>query len=40
MTKKDEQKVIVPKESEATNKNSPAGENDPNWKRWWNLFFK
>jgi len=40
MTKKDEQKVIVLKESETANKNSPAGENDPNWKKWWNLFFE
>lgn len=39
MVKKSEQKVLIPKESEDSSKNPPAGGNDPNWRKWWNLFF-
>jgi len=38
MTKKDEQKGIIPKESEAVRLSGK--DNDPNWKKWWNFFFK
>jgi cell division protein FtsB len=37
MTKEGEQKVLLPEESENTQKT--LGKNDPNWKQWWNLFF-
>jgi len=37
MVKKGEQKVLLPQESE--NSQTQTGENDPNWKKWWNLFF-
>lgn len=36
MVKKNEQKVLIPKESE---KPEVQKNNDPNWKQWWNLFF-
>lgn len=37
MIRKDEQRVLIPKESE--NSQETQGNNDPNWKKWWNLFF-
>ena len=38
MVKKDEQKVLIPQESE--NSELLKKDNDPNWKKWWNLFFE
>jgi len=38
MTKKDEQKVLIPQDS----RSSPSLESqdsEPNWKKWWSLFF-
>jgi cell division protein FtsB len=40
MVKEGEQKVLIPQESENSNGNPPSGGNDPNWKKWWNLFFE
>lgn len=40
MIKAGEQKVLIPQESEDKNGNPPAGGNDPNWRKWWNLFFE
>lgn len=37
MVKKGEQKVLIPQESENLQKKQE--DNDPNWKKWWNLFF-
>ena len=31
--------ILIPKELEDSNGNPPANGNDPNWKKWWNLFF-
>lgn len=39
MTKEGERKVLIPEASEAAIKSSQPGETDPNWKKWWNLFF-
>jgi len=39
MVKKGEQKVLIPQDSENPNGNPPAGGNNPNWRKWWNLFF-
>ena len=38
MVKEGEQKVLIPQESE--NSQEILKDNDPNWKKWWNLFFK
>lgn len=38
MVKKGEQKVLIPQESENLQKKQE--DNDPNWKKWWNLFFE
>jgi cell division protein FtsB len=38
MTKEGEQKVLIPQESE--NSQNTQKDNSPNWKKWWNLFFK
>jgi len=38
MAKKGEQKILIPQDSGI----SPGSENqdsEPNWKKWWNLFF-
>lgn len=40
MTREGEQKVLIPKEAEDKRGNFSVGENDPNWKKWWNLFFE
>jgi len=40
MFKKGEQKVLIPQESGNSNENPSDGGNDPNWKKWWNLFFE
>ncbi|MDP2586082.1 MAG: septum formation initiator family protein [Candidatus Levybacteria bacterium] len=37
MVKKDEQKVLIPQGSESLQ--LLKKDNDPNWKKWWNLFF-
>lgn len=37
MVKQGEQKVLIPQESENLQKKQE--DNDPNWKKWWNLFF-
>jgi cell division protein FtsB len=39
MVKKGEQKVLIPKELEGGDENLAVGENLPNWRKWWNLFF-
>lgn len=39
MVKEGEQKVLIPKESEDSDQNSLYGAYDPNWKKWWKLFF-
>src|SRR3989338_11286080 len=36
MVKEGEQKVLIPQESE--NSQEILKDNDPNWKKWWNLF--
>jgi cell division protein FtsB len=38
MSKEDEQKVLILKDSEDSSKLSEKN-NDPNWRKWWNLFF-
>lgn len=39
MVKQGEQKVLIPQELE--NSKEEQGKNkDPNWKKWWNLFFE
>jgi len=38
MVKQGEQKVLIPKESE--NSQEALKDNNPNWKKWWNLFFE
>jgi cell division protein FtsB len=37
MVKKDEQKVLVPQD--LGNSQGVREDNEPNWKKWWNLFF-
>ena len=37
MVKAGEQKVLVPQESESSQE--AQKDNNPNWKKWWNLFF-
>lgn len=37
MIKKDEQKVLVPQDQEDSE--AKKLDNDPNWKKWWDLFF-
>lgn len=37
MVKQGEQKVLIPQESESSQE--AQKDNDPNWKKWWNLFF-
>jgi len=39
MVKKGEQKVLIPEEPEETLQNEKKA-NQPNWKKWWNLFFE
>ncbi len=40
LVKSGEQSVIVPNELLiGTNSAKPIGDNLPNWKKWWNLFF-
>lgn len=38
MVKKGEQKVLIPKESKNLQEDQKKA-NDPNWKKWWKLFF-
>ncbi len=38
MVKNGEQKVLIPQESEGS-QDALKENNDPNWKKWWNLFF-
>jgi cell division protein FtsB len=38
MAKKGEQKVLVPQDSENSS-GLENQDNEPNWKKWWNLFF-
>jgi cell division protein FtsB len=38
MVKKGERKVLIQKEQEDAQGLS-KNDNDPNWKKWWNLFF-
>lgn len=39
MVKKGEQKVLIPQESD-NSQDFLQKDNDPNWKKWWNLFFE
>jgi len=39
MTKEGEKKVLIPKDSEDS-QDTQKEDNSPNWKKWWNLFFK
>jgi len=39
MVKKGEQKVLIPKELKSGDENLAVGENLPNWKKWFQLFF-
>jgi cell division protein FtsB len=38
MAKKGEQKVLIPQESQSF-QGLQNKDNEPNWKKWWNLFF-
>jgi len=40
MAKEGEQKILISKDLGHSDKNPPAGGNDPNWKKWWKLFFE
>jgi cell division protein FtsB len=39
MAKIGEQKVLLEDESSVSGQAQRVGDNDPNWKKWWNLFF-
>jgi cell division protein FtsB len=39
MTKEGEKKVLIPKELKDSSK-LLGKDNNPNWKKWWNLFFE
>jgi cell division protein FtsB len=39
MVKKGEQKVFLENESSLSGQAQGIGDNDPNWKKWWKLFF-
>jgi cell division protein FtsB len=39
MTKKDERKVLIPQEA-GNSEASQSKDINPNWKKWWKLFFK
>jgi cell division protein FtsB len=38
MSKAGEQKVLIPQDS-GSSPNLENQDNEPNWKKWWNLFF-
>jgi cell division protein FtsB len=38
MVKEGEQKVLIPKDSD-NSRELLSEDKDPNWKKWWNLFF-
>lgn len=38
MVKKGEKRILLPKESE-NSRDESVKNNEPNWKKWWNLFF-
>lgn len=38
MVKGGEQKVLIPQDQESSEE-SQKKSNEPNWKKWWNLFF-
>jgi cell division protein FtsB len=40
MVKEGEQKVFLEGESFASGQAQQIEDNDPNWKKWWNLFFE
>lgn len=40
MIKEGEQKVLIPEESNNGDVDESIDKNDPNWKKWWSLFFK
>jgi cell division protein FtsB len=39
MVKTGEQKVLLEDDSSSSGQTQGIGDNDPNWKKWWNLFF-
>lgn len=38
MVKSNEQKILLPQDS-GSSQVTPGGETDPNWRKWWKLFF-
>ncbi|MCR4325114.1 MAG: septum formation initiator family protein [Candidatus Curtissbacteria bacterium] len=40
LAKEGEVIVVLPKEEEKKQINLQQGQNDPNWKKWWSLFFE